>query len=210
MQRSHDINNSKEGMMWDQRYSEPGLAYGAAPNDFLREQFSRMPMGRVLCIAEGQGRNAVFLAAQGYDVSAVDSSAIGLECAQALAKEQGVELVTVVGDLEHYPIEPGAWQGIVSIFCHIPVEARIKLHRQVVQGLAPGGVFILEAYTEKQLEYATGGPPVAELMLSANCIADELQGLDMPLLQELDREIIEGKYHTGQGAVVQCVAVKAG
>ncbi len=194
-------------MLWDERYAEPGHAYGTQPNDFLKTQCSRIPAGRVLCLAEGQGRNAVFLAQQGYDVTAVDASHVGLACARQLAAGRNVDIATVVADLGQFPLEAGAWQGIVSIFCHIPPPDRMRLHGQIAMALAPGGVFILEAYTPRQLAFATGGPPVEELMMTARELEAELPGMKPVLLQELEREVIEGKYHTGKGAVVQLVAM---
>lgn len=195
--------------MWDERYSEPGYAYGTEPNDFLKAHFARIPPGRVLCLAEGQGRNAVFLAEQGYDVTAVDASRVGLEQAQRLAAQRGVEIATVVADLAQFPLEPDAWQGIVSIFCHLPPQTRTWLHGQVAQALAPGGVLLLEAYTPRQLEFASGGPPLAEMMMTAAGLQQELAGLQPQLLRELDREVVEGRYHTGTGAVVQFIGVRA-
>ncbi|MBI5449841.1 MAG: class I SAM-dependent methyltransferase [Gammaproteobacteria bacterium] len=190
--------------MWDQRYSEPGYAYGTDANEFLKQHYAAIPAGgRVLCLAEGQGRNAVFLAQHGYDVTAVDASSIGLQCARTLAAQRGVEIATVVADLADFPLEPRAWHGIVSIFCHLPPPARIRLHAQIAQALVPGGVMILEAYTPAQLRLKSGGPPLAEMMMTAQTLRDELAGLDFVQLRELEREVVEGKYHTGRGAVVQ-------
>ncbi|HEX5635090.1 MAG TPA: methyltransferase domain-containing protein, partial [Gemmatimonadales bacterium] len=140
-----------DAAFWDARYSEYELAYGDAPNDFLREQAYRIPPGRVLCLAEGQGRNALHLAALGYDVTAVDQSSAGLARARKLAAARGLDLTLVEADLNHFVIEPGAWQGIVATYAHLPPELRGRVHRAAAAGLAPGGVFILEAYTPAQL-----------------------------------------------------------
>lgn len=194
--------------MWDQRYGESGYAYGIEPNDFLVEQASRIPQGRVLCLAEGEGRNAVYLASLGYDVTAVDASAVGLEKAKSLASERGVSLTTRVADLAHYRIERGTYASIVSIWCHVPPAVRIPLHRAVVEGLVPGGLLILEAYTPHQLEYKTGGPPVAELTMTLAALRTELEGLEFLHGVERERTIHEGKYHSGPSHVVQVVARK--
>jgi 2-polyprenyl-3-methyl-5-hydroxy-6-metoxy-1,4-benzoquinol methylase len=198
--------------MWDQRYSEPGYVYGTEPNDFLKDEFKRIPeAGKVLCLAEGEGRNAVFLAAQGYRVTAVDQSEVGLHKAEKLAAEKGVSITTQVADLANYNPGENRWDGIVSIAAHIPPSARKNLHKHVVQGLKPDGVLILEAYTERQLEMdGTGGPPVTqkELFMSLSQLKEELAGLQFIIGLETEREVNEGKYHRGKSAVVQVVAVK--
>lgn len=197
-------------LSWDERYSEEAFAYGTEPNTFLAEQAGIIKKGgSVLCLAEGEGRNAVWLAQQGYRVTGVDSSSVGLNKAQQLASKRGVSIETVCTDLADYHIEPDSWDAIVSIFCHVPAPLRKRLHSEAVAGLKPGGVLILEAYRPKQLEYGTGGPPVADLMMQLDELRQELAGLDLVHAGEVDREVIEGKYHTGMAAVVQLVARKA-
>ncbi len=194
---------------WDERYAEPELAYGDAPNDFLREVASRIPAGgTVLCLAEGQGRNAVYLAEQGFEVTAVDASKVGMERAQKLAQERGVKITTIAADLAEYPIDAGMWDGIVSIFGHLPPPLRARVHRDAVAGLRPGGVLILEAYTPRQLEFKTGGPPVTDLLMTLDVLRGELEGMQLEIARELDRDVHEGKYHAGRAAVVQILGVK--
>ena len=161
-----------------------------------------------MCLAEGEGRNAVFLATMGYAVTAVDRSVPGLEKAQRLATERGVPLVTRLADLASFEIGVGRWDGIVSIFGHLPPDLRRTVHRAVVDGLRPGGVFILEAYSAAQLARRTGGPRSAELLMSVADLREELAGLDLVVAHEVDREVFEGKYHTGLASVVQVLARK--
>ncbi len=198
--------------MWDQRYKEAGFAYGTEPNDFLKSEYSRISKGgKVLCLAEGEGRNAVFLAQQGYAVTAVDQSAVGLEKAQGLAAKNGVEITTVVADLADYKLGSEAWDGIVSIAAHVPAQLRKELHKQVVKALSKCGVFILEAYTERQIEATgVGGPPASQkqLFMSLDELKSELNGLDFVVSAEVERTMSEGKYHQGESAVVQVVACK--
>jgi hypothetical protein len=99
---------------------------------------------------------------------------------------------------------------VVSIWCHVPKDLRVALHRAVVAGLRPGGVFVLEAYTPEQLGRGTGGPPVADLMMDATCLRHELEGLSLQLLEERERDVREGAGHQGWSAVVQLLAVKPG
>ena len=190
---------------WDARYSEPGYVFGAEPNDFLREVADRIPPGRVLCLGEGEGRNAVFLAGHGHEVVAVDLSRVGLGKAEALSRERGVRISTVLADVATFPIEPGAWSGIVSLWLHLPPPLRADLHRRCVAGLAPGGAFVLEAFTPRQIEFATGGPQDVERLVTLASLRAELAGLDLEIGRELDREVREGcgRHHNGQAAVVQ-------
>lgn len=194
--------------MWDERYGQPGYAYGTEPNDFLVSVAGHIPKGPVLCIAEGEGRNAVFLARQGHSVTAVDASSVGLGKAEALARQHGVELETVVADLASYAIEPGAWAGIVSIWCHLPQPLRARVHRAAVAGLRPGGAFVLEAYTPAQLAFGTGGPKTTDLLFRLDELRQELAGLELVHAAEVEREIHEGTFHEGRSAVVQVLGIK--
>lgn len=196
--------------MWDERFSEPGYAYGTEPNEFLVSVADRIPEGRVLCLAEGEGRNAVFLASRGHEVTAVDTSRVGLAKAQALANRRGVQIETVHTDLGEFEIEPGAFMGIVSIFCHLPPPVRAALHERCLRGLAPGGAFVLEGFAPRQLELGTGGPRSRELLMELGIIRQELPGLRYEVARELERRLDEGRYHCGTAAVVQILALKPG
>jgi len=194
--------------MWDQRYNREDYAYGTEPNDFLVAMFDRLPEGKVLCLGEGEGRNAVWLAQLGREVTAVDASATGLQKAQRLAATRNVEIDTVHADLAVFEIKPRHWDLIISIFCHLPPAVRADVHRRCVQGLRPGGVMLLEAYTPQQLEYRTGGPLTADMMMDMQSLRAELAGLEFHHLQECIREVHEGEFHHGTGAVVHALARK--
>jgi 2-polyprenyl-3-methyl-5-hydroxy-6-metoxy-1,4-benzoquinol methylase len=194
--------------MWNQRYDSKAYAYGTAANDFLVSMATRLPTGKILCLAEGEGRNAVWLAEHGNEVTAVDASDIGLKKAHKLAKSRGVTITTVHADLADYDIGTQQWDAIISIFCHLPPDLRRDVHRRCVNGLRDEGMILLEAYTPLQLEYKTGGPPVAEMMMDVQTLSSELIGLEFLHLQECVREIHEGEFHNGTGAVVQLLAKK--
>ena len=196
--------------MWDERYAKPGYFYGSEPNDFLRAQAASVaPGGRVLCLGEGEGRNAVFLAGLGLNVVALDQSGEGLRKALGLAAARGVALATIQADLSVHAIEPGAWDAITSIWCHLPSPLRARVHAQVVAGLKPGGVFILEAYRPAQLRFATGGPKEVDLLPTLAGLRQELAGLAFEHAAELERDVQEGGGHSGQSAVVQVLARRA-
>jgi SAM-dependent methyltransferase len=193
---------------WNERYSGSEYKYGIEPNEFLAAVADRIPAGRVLCLADGEGRNGVYLAGLGYDVTSVDQSEVGLAKAGQLAAERGVKIKPVVADLSDFKVERNHWSGIVSIFCHLPPELRQKVHHAVVAGLTEGGVFIIEAYTPRQLLFKTGGPPVAELMMTLENLREELRGLRLEVAREIDRDMREGSCHSGKGAVVQIVGIR--
>ncbi|MDX9834383.1 MAG: class I SAM-dependent methyltransferase [Desulfobulbus sp.] len=194
--------------MWDKRYATDEFIFGTEPNTFLAAMADRIPPGRVLSLGEGEGRNAVFLAARGCSVVAVDASSVGLAKARRLAEERGVQIETVATDLADFPVLPGEWDAIVSIFCHPWPGIRANLYRRCVHGLRPGGVFVLEAYTPAQLRHGTGGPPDKDRLMTLATLRSELAGLDFLHAVELEREVQEGRLHHGLAAVVQVVATR--
>lgn len=196
-----------EPSFWDQRYSPDTYCYGTEPNAFVAACAPHIPAGPVLCLGEGEGRNAAHLARRGHHVTAVDQSAVGLAKARRLAAAHGVALSTVTADLGRFVITPGAWAGIVATFVHLPPSLRATVHRAAAAGLRPGGVFILEAYTPDQLSHRTGGPVNApELFMTLATLRTELAGLEFIIGRELERDVVEGTGHTGRGAVVQILA----
>lgn len=196
--------------MWDERYAGEGFFYGSEPNDFLRAHAKAISAsGRVLCLGEGEGRNAVFLAGLGHSVVALDQSEVGLAKALQLARSRRVSISIQPADLESHQIDPGQWDAIVSIWCHLPSALRSKVHSQVVSGLTPGGVYLLEAYRPEQLSFGTGGPKSADMLPTLNQLRTELTGLAFEHAAELERDVLEGQGHSGRSAVVQVLARKA-
>ncbi|MFZ2844919.1 class I SAM-dependent methyltransferase [Psychrobacter sp.] len=198
--------------MWNERYNEAEYVFGTEPNDFLRQVFENIPAGgKVLCLAEGEGRNAVFLAEQGYKVTAMDLSEVGLNKALKLASDKGVDIKIEVADLADYQFGEAQWDGIVSIWAHLPESVRQYVHAQITPALKPAGVFILEAYTEQQLTMeAVGGPPATqkERFESLAILRTELADLEEVIGTEKLRMISEGKRHQGLSAVVQYLGQK--
>lgn len=195
--------------MWDQRYKTDEYIYGTEPNDFLRETTHHLPKGRVLCIAEGEGRNAVYLSKLGYEVTAVDASIEGLHKARRLAAKHNVEVEIIHADLADYNLGKCQWDAIVSIFCPLPSTLRKAVYANIPISLRSGGVFLLEAYTPAQVNNDTGGGKDPDTMQTTQSVTEELHDLEFLHLIETERNIIEGKYHTGMGSVVQAVARKA-
>jgi hypothetical protein len=182
--------------------------YGTEPNEFLRDNVASLPAGEAMCLAEGEGRNAVFLARNGYSVQSVDLTEAGVAKTLRLAAACEVTVGAMVGDLADFELGQDRWDLIVSIFAHVPPGLRRDVHRRAVAALKPGGSLLLEAYTPAQIGRGTGGPQSAELTMTLEALRDELAPLEFVHAVELEREILEGPGHSGVGAVVQVIAHK--
>lgn len=190
--------------MWNDRFSEDEFAYGKEPNDFLASMSFDDTKGKVMCLAEGQGRNAVHLAGLGFNVTAVDLSDVGLQRTKELAIERQVSVDTICADLSTFEIEANSQDGIVMIFGHTPPVVRKHVHLQIVSGLKTGGFLLMEGYSKDQLKHKTGGPPVELLLYSLEELMKDFgDEFDWEIAHEIERDIIEGRYHRGKSAVVQ-------
>lgn len=194
-------------MDWDKVYDVDDYVYGKEPNTFLVENVGKIT-GPVLSLAEGEGRNAVFLASLGLQVHGVDGSEIALAKAQALARSKNVEIQTDLADLSTFEPEAESYGSVISIFAHIPSAVRKTLYPLVEKCLKPGGIILLEAYTEEQLQRDTGGPKNPDMLMTRAKIEREFSNFEPLLLRELEREVHEGIYHTGLASVVQFIGKK--
>jgi len=195
-----------DAAFWNQRYSGTAFVYGTEPNDFVAAMAPRISPGPVLCLGEGEGRNAVHLAAMGHQATAVDQAGVALDKARRLAASRGVTIAMEVADLADYRIAPGVWAAIIATWVHLPPALRRAVHAAAARGLRPGGVFILEAYTPAQMAHDTGGPKNVEILMTAEQLRGDLAGLQFEILREVEREVREGPVHTGRSAVVQVFA----
>ena len=194
---------------WDERYATDEYVYGVEPNDFLRAEAHRIPPGPVLCLAEGEGRNAVFLAGLGHAVTAVDLSLEGLKKAARLAERHGVALEVIQADLATFDLGRDHWSGIVAIFAHVAPAVRQHVYAQIPHALRPGGCFVMESYRPEQLALGTGGPKEVSLLSTLGELRAELAALELVVAREANREIHEGRFHGGPSATVQLVGVRA-
>ena len=193
--------------MWDEQYTSDDFVYGSVPNSFLASN-AKILTGPVLSLAEGEGRNAVFLASLGLDVLAVDGSEAGLDKANKLASSRDLSIRTEVADLATYEPPENSFGSVVSISAHLPSLIRKRLHRLVERCLKPGGIMLLEAYTLAQLARNTGGPKDPDLLMACRELETEFPNFELILSREIEREVIEGKFHTGLASVVQFIARK--
>lgn len=200
---------TSSGQGWDERYAEDGFAFGTDPNDFLAEVADRLPVGRTLCIGDGEGRNGVYLAGLGHEVTTVDLSPVGVLKARRLAAERGVEIDARVADLEHFDLGTRQWDCIVSVFCHLPKTLRRAVYSRVPAALRPGGCFVLEAYRAENIGRGVGGPQSPEMTVELEDFLADIgttPGMEIEIGREVEREIIEGRYHNGLSATTQVLA----
>ncbi len=197
----------KESDFWNERYKEESYAYGSHPNDFIKEHLSIFGTGsRILSLAEGEGRNAVFLAQKGHNVTGVDFSEEGRKKALKLASQNNVNIGYDICDLTSYDFKKNKWDAIISIFCHLTETHRNAIHQTIKHALKPGGIFILEAYNKEQLKYETGGPKDEKHLVACDELKAMFNNFEILLAEELEREIYEGDYHTGKASVTQFIA----
>ncbi len=195
---------------WNERFSAPGYLFGTAPNRFLAAQKDRLMRGqRALALADGEGRNGVWLARQGLAVTSIDFSPVALAKARELAKQAGVSIETIEADLGAWAWPEGAFDLVVGIFFQFaPPPVRARIFAGIERTLTPGGLLILEGYRPKQLEYGTGGPPHAENMYTRELLESAFPAMEVLHLAEYDAVIEEGTAHSGLSALIDFVARK--
>lgn len=198
------------GPKWDARYAEAEYIFGEEPNAFLKSQAGRLRAGMTALVpGDGEGRNGVWLAGQGLDVTTVDASRVGVEKSKALAARRGVPIRAIHADLEvwDWPVEQ--YDVIASIFLHFHPEVRVRMHARMQAALRPGGLVLLEAYTPRQLEHrkagVQGGPP-PEMLFTRDLLAKDFAAMEILELAEVDTTLAEGRRHVGPASVVRLVA----
>ena len=197
---------------WDQKYDMPDYKYGKQPNRFLSEQTVRLsPNSQVLLPGDGEGRNSVWLAGQGHRVTALDSSALGLDKTRRLALEKNVQLDIILADLEHWAPEPASFDAVVLTYVHLPPRWRALAHQRLVLGLRPGGWLVLEAFHPKQLGYRSGGPKEEALLFTREMLQSDMSVFSASELHEVmawegEVQLEEGSGHQGLGYVTRYLA----
>lgn len=194
---------------WNERYADEKYAYGIQPNQFLVEMITKLPtQGKIVFPAEGEGRNAVFAAKNGFEVFAFDTSIEGKKKADKLANDQGVKIDYRVGILEELDFEPASFDGAVFIYSHFPKAIRATIHKQIEELLKPNGVLIFEAFSNEQLQYPSGGPKDIEMLFSEEEIKEEFKNIEFDFLKTEIIELNEGPFHQGKGSVVRFIGKK--
>ena len=193
---------------WNQRYAADAFAYGTKPNDFLVQNLNLLPKGKILFVAEGKGRNAVFAAKNGFDVSAFDYSEAGREKALQLAQEKGVTIDYLVSDVLALPYEQESFDALIFIFAHFPVEIRKEAHLKLLHLLKPRGKILFEAFGKGQINYASGGPKDIQMLFSEEEVRNEFPNVTFDHLSTDKTALHEGLFHQGEGFVVRFIGTK--
>ncbi|WP_347861999.1 class I SAM-dependent methyltransferase [Salimicrobium sp. PL1-032A] len=194
---------------WDQRFNENEYIYGKDVNEFIKNNYDYIAEGgHIACFAEGEGRNAVFLAKEGHPITAYDQSQVGIDKMKRLAEENSVFVEGHCMDLTKEPVQKDTFDGAVMVFGHVDKEDQQFLMENIRDSVKSGGTILIEVYSEDQIAYKTGGPPETDAMYRPQ---DILNWFDQDKILhfyygEADR--VEGTKHTGLGHVIQIIAVK--
>lgn len=195
---------------WDARFSTADYIFGTEPNAWLARHAELLQPGmRVLAVADGEGRNSVWMAARGLTVDAFDISPVGVDKARRLAAEAGVEVNYHVASVEDFVWKVGAYDAVVAIFIQFAdPETRTTMFKQMRSALKPDGVLLLQGYTPKQLDYKTGGPPNLDHLYTEDLLTEAFADMDIVELAAYEDVLTEGTQHSGPSALVGMVARK--
>ncbi len=196
--------------MWNQRYAGEDYLFGREPNAYLRAQARLLPPGgRALCVADGEGRNSVWLARQGLQVEAFDIAEVAVAKARKLAADAGVAVAFQVAGCDDWPWAAEAYDAVVAVFVQFADPTmRERLFANMARALKPGGVLIVQGYTPKQLDYKTGGPSVLSHLYTTDLLRDAFNSLQTIELVDYEAELTEGMRHAGRSALIGFVARK--
>lgn len=198
---------------WNERYSNEAYAYGLEPNDFLKQELEKISPAKILFPAEGEGRNALFAASLGWEVSAFDIAQEGKNKAMKLAQERGLSIDYQVGNLTELNYTPAQFDAIALVYAHFPASIKSELHKALSNLLKPGGIIIFEAFSKSHLDYIAknekvGGPKELDMLFSIEEIQNDFSNYEVVLLEEKEIELQEGLFHNGTGSVIRFVGRK--
>jgi SAM-dependent methyltransferase len=195
---------------WNKRFEGEDFIFGREPNEYLRAQAGRLQAGaRALCVADGEGRNSVWLAQQGLQVDAFDIAAVGVAKARRLAADAGVTVNYSVADGDQWDWPEAAYELVAAIFIQFADPAlRERLFARMVRALRPGGWLVLQGYTPRQLDYKTGGPPILSHLYTEAMLRSAFAGLEIIELRSYEADLTEGSQHRGRSALVGMLARK--
>jgi len=192
--------------IWNERYAQPEYVYGVKPNEFFKQELSKLQPGKILFPAEGEGRNAVYAALQGWDVTAFDSSTEAKKKAEKLAADNDVQINYLIASMEGFEYEENSFDALVLIFAHN--QNRESNHQKLLRYLKPGGTLILEGFSKKQLANNSGGPRNLEMLFSEEELNSDFKVLNTLSVVEFEIELEEGRLHIGKSDVMRVVGMK--
>jgi 2-polyprenyl-3-methyl-5-hydroxy-6-metoxy-1,4-benzoquinol methylase len=193
---------------WNERYANNEYAYGVKPNEFYKAELNFVHKGKLLFAAEGEGRNAVYAAQQGFEVYALDNSIEAKNKAEKLATENNVKIDYMVSEFENLDYPTNSFDALVLVFAHFPASIRKQYHEKLLTYLKPGGLVIFEAFAKEQIHFKSGGPKQVEMLFSEEEIHNEFPNTDFIKLETVDSHLDEGPFHQGKGKVVHFTGTK--
>lgn len=195
---------------WDARYDRPDYLFGEEPNAFLKSQLHRIKLHKnALAVADGEGRNGVWLAQQGLSVTSIDASSVALRKAEDLAARREVSITTRLVDMNDFQWPAAAYDLVVAIFIQFAdPQLRDDMFAGMIRTLAPGGTLLMQGYRREQLAYGTGGPRDADHLYTEEMLRDAFDSLEIVELNSYDAEIRDGPAHDGMSALIDLVARK--
>jgi len=188
---------------WNQRFGQEEYVYGLNPNNYLKEQLEKLTPGTLFLPGDGEGRNAVYAASQGWQVDAMDYAISGQEKALKLAKQQGVDIQYTVSDIAEYPLKQDYYDAMGLIYFHLSREMRRTVFPKIIKGLKPGGLLFMEVYAKEQLGRKSGGPKDLDQLSSLEEVKEDFKDLDIEHLAIEEVPLSEGAYHQGLAMVVR-------
>ena len=200
--------NNFDSKFWDERFSVKEYIYGTEPNRFFKEQSDKLSPGKILLLGEGEGRNAVYAAKNGWKVDAVDYSNVAKNKAMDLAKKTGVNINYKIQQIQNFSPVKNYYDSVALIFFHISSMQRKSLHRKIIDSLVPEGIVIVEVYEKDQLGKTSGGPQNLEMLYSLDEIKSDFAELDTIILKKENIILDEGDKHTGEACIIRYVGKK--
>lgn len=193
--------------IWNERYDATEYVYGTSPNHFFKEPLDQLKPGNILLPAEGEGRNALYAAIKGWNVTAFDSSSSGRKKALKLTLEQNVKFKYQVSDVLDFQTDE-QFDVLGLVYTHFLKKIRKKVHQRLLKFLKPNGKVIFEAFAKEQLENASGGPKDRKMLFSIEEIKEEFSGLKFEILEQQTIQLNEGEHHQGKGEVIRFAGTK--
>lgn len=198
---------------WDERYGNEEFVYGKLPNKYFKEKIDELSVGKALFAAEGEGRNAVYAATLGWEVTAFDQSLCAKKKAISLAENNQVTIDYLVSDLYNFNYTSASFDVLVLIFAHFPEEKRRIYHRQLTQTINKGGYIILEGFSKNHMQNQkdnpkVGGPKNIDMLYDLDEIKEDFQNFEFLEAYETETELNEGEHHKGSGSVIRILAKK--
>ncbi len=207
LKRSFKLENYWEEH-WNQRYSTDEYIFGKQPNQFLKEELSKLKPGNILFPGEGEGRNAVYAATLGWNVDATDFSETGKKKAEKLSEEFGVKINYKIEDFTAFQPKENFYDAVGIFYIHQPEELRSQLFPKIIKSLKQSGIILFECYEKEQINYSSGGPKDESLLYSLEEIVNEFIDLEFEKLSKDNIFLNEGKRHTGEAIVIRFIGVK--